>query len=324
MISIPALPDLAPRALARLSLKALPPPARLARNGTVVTFGVFDGVHRGHLETLRRMKERAQQIQATPTAIVMRPRPAETLGLAPARPYLTSLEETVARIRDTGIDAVGILRFNRNLALASPHQFLAKLQARTQMRELWLGARARIGRGPEGSIESATAFGAQAGFAVVSCDELDVWDGRNQLQNGAEQLMDLNHALGRNYTLPSYAAPTRQALDADCGEFPLAFPKLLYLPPRGEYAVRVRPGRFGAEGVEEAALPGVGVVIVHASEQGRAVATLIGPHRLRWGDAFLVLEFVAGRAPDARQLLSWAAANADFNASPIAGPSGRG
>jgi hypothetical protein len=229
----PILPDLSLRALARLPIQSLPPAKRLAEAGTVVTFGVFDGVHRGHCEMLRRVKERAAQLGATPVAVVMRPRPVETLGLSPARPYLTSLEATIGLIREAGIDVVSVLRFNRNLALSHPHDFLRKLQARTKMRELWLGSRARIGRGPEGSIASAKALGAEAGFEVVSCEEVEIWDDFGQSQQGSNRLSKLNHVLGRNYELPGYAGPPLQMLGDEFAEFPLAVPKLLYLPPRG-------------------------------------------------------------------------------------------
>jgi FAD synthase len=312
------LPDLTPRPLARLSLQALPSSSRLAASGTVVTFGIFDGVHRGHQQLLRRLLERATEIQATAVAIVMRPRPVETLGLAPSRPYLSSLEDTVARIREVGVDAVGILRFTRDLALAKPIEFLERLRARTRMRELWLGSRARIGRGPEGSIDSARAFGARAGFAVVTFEEVDVWEGGNQPSEHPDQLTMLNRALGRSHELPCYAGHALHALDLDFCEFPLAFPKLLYLPPRGEYAVRVRPGRLGGIDGGEPALPGTGVVLVHASEQGHRSATLIGPRSSNWADAFLILEFVAGRAPDARRLLDWAGASMELAGSATA------
>jgi riboflavin kinase / FMN adenylyltransferase len=314
----PALPDLSLRALRRLPLQSLPDAKRLAEAGTVVTFGVFDGVHRGHREMLQRVKERAAQLGATPVAVVMRPRPVETLGLAPARPYLTSLEATIGLIRETGIDAVSVLRFNRGLALANPHDFLRKLQARTRMRELWLGSRARIGRGPEGSIASAKALGEQAGFEVVSCDEVEIWDDHGQGEHGSDRLSKLNHALGRNYELPGYAGPPLQMLGDEFAEFPLAVPKLLYLPPRGEYAVRVRPSQFGGADIH-GALPGTGAVIVHASSGPRPVATLIGPHRSNWGDTFMNIEFAAARPPEARQLLDWAHASVTAHAPAGAG-----
>jgi hypothetical protein len=186
------------------------------------------------------------------------------------------------------------------------------------MRELWLGSRARIGRGPEGSIASATAFGAESGFEVVSCEEVEIWDDPGQGQQAPNRLTKLNHALGRNYELPGYAGPPLQMLGDDLAEFPLSLPKLLYLPPRGEYAVRVRPSRFGDADIH-GALPGVGAVIVHASGGSRPVATLIGPHRSNWGDTFMNLEFVNARAPDAQRLLQWANATATCDPPPGAG-----
>jgi hypothetical protein len=121
--------------------------------------------------------------------------------------------------------------------------------------------------------------------------------------------MQLNRALGRNHELPAYAAAPLQMIDEEFAEFPLALPKLLYLPPRGEYAVRVRASRMGGADCRQASA-GTGVVIVHPSATSQRVATLIGPHRLNWGDAFLILEFVEARRPAARQLLNWASSSA--------------
>jgi hypothetical protein len=124
--------------------------------------------------------------------------------------------------------------------------------------------------------------------------------------------------LGRNYELPAYAGPPLQMLGEDLAEFPLAVPKLLYLPPRGEYAVRVRPSQFGDADIHGAA-PGIGAVIVHASDASRPLATLIGPHRSNWGDTFMNLEFAGARAMDVHQLLQWAKASAETHQPPGAG-----
>jgi FAD synthase len=320
MVADPSvLPGPSSPRLARLPILSLPRAKHLAEAGTVVTFGVFDGVHRGHREMLGRVKDRAAQLGATPVVIVMRPRPVETLGLGPARPYLTSLEATINLIRDAGIDVVSVLRFHRKLALANPHEFLRKLQARTHMRELWLGSRARIGRGPEGSIASARALGAEAGFEVVSCEEVELWDNDDHGERESDRLARLNGVLGRNYALPGYAGPPLQMIGNEFAEFPLALPKLLYLPPRGEYAVRVRPSQF-AQANTHGASAGIGAVVVHASlDSARPAATLIGPHRSNWGDTFIDIEFVGARTPDAQRLLQWASACVASRETPGAG-----
>jgi riboflavin kinase/FMN adenylyltransferase len=63
-----------------------------------LTFGVFDGVHAGHAHMLKHIAERAKQLKLPSAVIVLRPRPNEALGL-PARPYLTSANQSVRLIR---------------------------------------------------------------------------------------------------------------------------------------------------------------------------------------------------------------------------------
>jgi hypothetical protein len=96
----------------------------------VVTFGVFDGVRGGQRAMLAEVRNRARSLSAASVAIVFRPRPNEALGLEP-RPYLTD--------------------------------------ERVPVRELCLGERATIGRGPAGSLASVQEFALAAGFHLRVC-----------------------------------------------------------------------------------------------------------------------------------------------------------
>ena len=151
---------------AALRLAGVRPRAWLAdRGGVVLTFGVFDGLFPGQVAILEAVRERAAEIGAVSAAIVFRPLPAElTQGLR--RPYLLPRDATVAAIRRLGVDQAGHLHFTRTLADLQAPDFLDLLFARLPIRELWLGARASVGRGPLGSRASVREVGARLGFDV--------------------------------------------------------------------------------------------------------------------------------------------------------------
>ena len=73
------------------------------RPPAVVSVGVFDGVHRGHLAILRANLVRAAELEACPTVVTFRGHPkALLLGRAPQT--LTSLEHRLELFSQAGIE----------------------------------------------------------------------------------------------------------------------------------------------------------------------------------------------------------------------------
>ena len=95
---------------------------RLANAGpsreTVVTVGVFDGVHQGHRHLLRQVVELARS-RYIPTVVTFSNRPITVLRPGTEPSYLTSLDQRVDLIKQQGIELVVCLDFTLELAAVS-------------------------------------------------------------------------------------------------------------------------------------------------------------------------------------------------------------
>jgi riboflavin kinase/FMN adenylyltransferase len=226
-----------------LCIGRLPPREYFERSGSaVMTFGVFDGMHRGQIAIVQAVARRARRLGTKSVVIIFRPRPVDTLGLQPERPYFTALDETIDLIRQQGITNVGVLKFDRGLAETRAPEFLARLRLRLPFQELWLGSEASIGRGPEGSLKAIGALGASLDFrlrvfAAQSASSLGRTLGASFNSKDMQATAD---SLGRRYALPAFILPPVDR-SASPWHHPVRTPRLLQVPPDGEYAVRVIP-----------------------------------------------------------------------------------
>src|SRR5262245_27399113 len=86
---------------------------RIARRfrAPVLTLGNFDGVHMGHQQILARVAERAEESNGTSVVLTFQPHPAAVLAPNRAPALITNLRTRVARIADSGVDAIFVQRF---------------------------------------------------------------------------------------------------------------------------------------------------------------------------------------------------------------------
>src|ERR1700733_14817376 len=88
----------------------------------VVSIGNFDGVHRAHQRVLKALVHRARQIHGQALAITFEPHPTRILRPDAALKFLTPLPLRLKRIAETGVDAVLVLPFTRDLSNMSPRE----------------------------------------------------------------------------------------------------------------------------------------------------------------------------------------------------------
>lgn len=90
---------------------------------SVVTIGVFDGVHLGHRELIRRTLARASAEGSAAVVVTFDPHPSVVLRPDQAPLMLSTLPHRLALLESLGIDAVLVLPFSRELSLQSPEDF---------------------------------------------------------------------------------------------------------------------------------------------------------------------------------------------------------
>jgi len=139
----------------------------------LVSVGNFDGVHRAHAHVLQEIVGRARTSGATSVAVTFEPHPARMLRPESQFKLLTPTPEKLRLLESTGLDAVVLLPFGRDLSLMTPQQFADTiLKKKLNAREVHEGFNFRFGHKAAGDINLLTELGRQMGFEVRAYDEM--------------------------------------------------------------------------------------------------------------------------------------------------------
>ena len=134
---------------------------------SLVSVGNFDGVHRAHVYVLGEIVRRARQSQGKAVAVTFEPHPGRILRPDSGLKLLTPLPEKLRLLEGTGIDAVVVLPFGRDLSLMTPRQFAERiLKKKLHVREVHEGYNFRFGHKAAGDVNLLTQFGQEMGFEV--------------------------------------------------------------------------------------------------------------------------------------------------------------
>lgn len=136
-----------------------------ARRRSVVTIGNFDGCHRGHQQILRTVVDQARGANALGAVLTFFPHPARVLRSGEAPALLETLDQRLASIGATGIDAVLVMPFNQELASVSAEDFVKRILVDTMAAQTVLvGGNFRFGHGGTGDIKLLGELGERWEF----------------------------------------------------------------------------------------------------------------------------------------------------------------
>lgn len=131
----------------------------------VVALGTFDGVHRGHRAILGTAVERARSLGVPAVACTFDPHPMEVLQPGRAPGVISSLDDRLASIAETGIDGTVVIAFTTETAAIEPETFVSEvLLARLHAREVVVGFNHTFGRGARGNTELLAKLGERLGY----------------------------------------------------------------------------------------------------------------------------------------------------------------
>jgi riboflavin kinase/FMN adenylyltransferase len=140
---------------------------------TVVSVGNFDGVHRAHAHVLGEIVSRARDSGARAVAVTFEPHPTRILRPEAGLKLLTPTPEKLRWLEGTGIDAVLLLPFGRDLSLMTPRQFAERiLKKKLHAREVHEGFNFRFGHRAAGDVKLLAEFGHEMGFEVKVYPEM--------------------------------------------------------------------------------------------------------------------------------------------------------
>ena len=140
---------------------------------TVLTLGVFDGLHLGHQEIMETVVRRARATDSVATAITFDPHPRAVLHPETAPPLLQTLDQRLANFKVLGIEQAIVIHFTREFASQDAEEFLRKIvRERLQAKEIYLGHGFAFGKGREGNIDLLRRMSGELGFAADEVGEV--------------------------------------------------------------------------------------------------------------------------------------------------------
>ena len=146
--------------------------AKIARP-TVLTLGVFDGLHLGHQLIMKTIVERAGATGAVPTVLTFDPHPRALLHPESAPPLLQTFDQKIEALGVLGIEQTIVIRFDQNFAQIRAEDFLrAVIAERLHAKEVYLGCGFAFGHGREGNIELLRSVSQSLGFIADEVPEL--------------------------------------------------------------------------------------------------------------------------------------------------------
>lgn len=172
----------------------------------VATIGMFDGVHRGHLSLIQAVQTEANRTGRASAIVTFKNHPREIIYPECKTPLLTSFEERMARLSQTGIDTAIVLDFTDKTAHLSARDFLSFLTTRYNVKGLIVGYDHRFGHNRSEGFEQYCTYAKefhmeirQASPYLIDNDAVSSSAIRDALSAG--NIKRANAMLGYRYTL---------------------------------------------------------------------------------------------------------------------------
>ena len=183
---------------------------------SIIAFGVFDGLHRGHQALVRTLVSRARRAHANSVVVTFDPHPQAVLRKNKWPMILTTLPEKERLLAGLGVDILGVIRFSGKTAAMRPEDFVKDvLVGKLAAAEVVCGQDCGFGKGRGGGLELLSALGRDHGFSVdpvrlLRRGALKISSTKIREALLAGDLGTANRMLGRPYQLSGVVARGRQ------------------------------------------------------------------------------------------------------------------
>src|SRR5882672_2559749 len=167
---------------------------------TVITVGTFDGVHRGHRDVVERLVARAHALKIPSVLVTFEPHPLEIVNPAAAPLVLTTHDEKLEVLAETGIDYLAVVPFTAELAAYSAEDFVELILRRCfRLSDLLIGYDHGFGKQRAGNVDVLKTLGERDGFRVEVVAPVSSADGHSVSSTSIRRAVaggDLDRATG--------------------------------------------------------------------------------------------------------------------------------
>ena len=140
-------------------------------NQPVLALGNFDGLHRGHMKIIDRVRRRAGERGGTPAAMTFDPHPPRVVRPDKAPPLLMTKEQRIEALARSGMQGLAVVRFTMELSHWEPETFVRTVLVEwLRVVEVWVGANFLFGHNRAGNFTVLRSLGARYGFRAEKID----------------------------------------------------------------------------------------------------------------------------------------------------------
>lgn len=139
----------------------------------VLAIGNFDGLHRGHLKIIERIRRGASERAGTAIVLSFEPHPPRVLRPDKAPPLLMTPSQKRAALARAGVQGLAVVRFSQELSQWEPDLFVRRVLVEwLRVAEVWVGADFLFGRNRSGNFTLLRTLGQQHGFRAEKIDPI--------------------------------------------------------------------------------------------------------------------------------------------------------
>ena len=250
----------------------------------VLALGNFDGLHRGHLKIVERVRRGAAEHGGTPMAMTFDPHPSRVVRPDKAPPLLMTKAQRLEALNRAGISSVAVVRFTLELSHWDPETFVRTVLVEwLRVSEVWVGANFLFGHERSGNFTILRALGQRYGFRADKIDpvrykEFVVSSTRIRRLVAEGRMDEAGALLGRQFSIDGVVVEG-QRRGRELG-FPTANLQTEneLIPPHGVYATTI-----AIDGIVHAGITNIGV----RPTFGQTTGTMIETHVLAYeGDLY--------------------------------------
>jgi len=208
----------------------------------VLALGNFDGLHRGHVKIIERVRRRAEERGGVAVLLTFDPHPTRVVRPDKAPRLLMTTPQKLEALEQAGMNGVAIVRFTRELSQWSPEQFAERVLVNwLHVAEVWVGANFLFGHDRAGNFSLLRLLGARDGYRTEKIDPVRYKDFvvsstriRRLIAEG--RVDEAAALLGRQYSVDgTVVSGDRRGRELGFPTANLETPNEL-LPPNGVYA----------------------------------------------------------------------------------------